>query len=265
MVEKNFQDIKALILDIDGVIWNDEQPIGNLNEIFTRIKARNFRIVLATNNSTRSPGQYIQKLDALGVQLQRSQIVNSAQSAASYLRANFSQKSPIYIIGEIGLAEAVADYGFTIEEYPNQVVAVVVGMDRTLTYEKLKNATQLIRSGAAFIGSNPDKTFPTPNGLVPGAGSIIAAIEAATGVQPTILGKPNPEIYRVAMERLETMPEETLVIGDRLETDIQGAQICKCRTAIVLSGVTTIDQAHHWRPRPDIIADDLSQIIFEIL
>jgi 4-nitrophenyl phosphatase len=258
-------DIKALILDMDGVIWEGDRTIGNLPEIFKKINANNWRVVLATNNATRSPDQYIQKLREYGVHLNKWQILNSAQTAASYLQSNFPQGSPVYIIGETGLFEAVLDYGFSIEEQPNHVVAVVVGLDRTVTYEKLKFATLLIREGAVFIGTNPDKTLPTPIGLVPGAGSILAAIEAATDVKPIIIGKPRPEIYNLAMERLMSRPEETLVVGDRLETDILGAQTCGCRTAIVLSGVSTEDQVDKWQPIPDIIANDLSEIVFEIL
>lgn len=259
------QDIKALILDMDGVIWEEDRAIGNLPKIFDRINLNNWRVILATNNATRSPDQYIQKLNEFGVHLKKWQILNSAQSAAAYLQTKFSPGSSIYIIGEAGLFEAVADSGFSIEECPERVAAVVVGLDRNLTYEKLKNAALFIRAGAAFIGSNPDKTLPTPIGLVPGAGAILAALEAATGVKPVIAGKPHPEIYQIALERLASKPEETLVVGDRLETDILGAQSCGCRTALVLSGVSTKDQAEQWQPQPDIIADNLSEIVFEIL
>jgi 4-nitrophenyl phosphatase len=138
---------------------------------------------------------------------------------------------------------------------------VVAGMDRKLTYDKLRRATLLIRAGAPFIGTNPDKTFPVPEGLIPGAGSILAALETATGVTPLIMGKPSPAMYEVALMRLGTSPAETLVIGDRLETDIEGAQKIGCRTGLVLSGVTTAVQARLWKPQPDIIAENLESIV----
>lgn len=259
------KDIKALILDIDGVIWKDDQPIGNLAIIFKEIQNRNWKVVLATNNSTRTIEQYLQKLAEFRVYLEKTQIINSAQTVAARLLKSFPPGSSIYVVGEAGLTEAVINHGFILEEKPRTAVAVVVGMDRNLTYEKLKNATMLIRDGAAFIGSNPDKTFPTPNGLVPGAGSILAAIEAATNVQPIITGKPNPEIYQLAMERMESKPHETLVVGDRLETDILGAQQCGCLTAVVLSGVSSKEQVAEWRSPIDIVGDDLHQIVFDIL
>jgi 4-nitrophenyl phosphatase len=265
MLNKFSREIVALILDVDGVIWKDDQPIGNLTEIFTEIKRRNWQVVLATNNSTRTVDQYLEKLMELGVSLEKWQIINSAQTVSAYLRDNIYPGSSIYMIGGAGLAEAILEQGFMLEDAPNRAAAVVVGMDRNLTYEKLKDATLLIRAGAAFIGSNPDKTFPTPTGLVPGAGSILAALEAATNVTPIITGKPNPEIYRIAMERLGSSPEKTLVVGDRLETDILGAQTCGCCTAIVLSGVSTKNQAFEWQPPVDIIADNLNQLVFDLL
>jgi 4-nitrophenyl phosphatase len=137
-------------------------------------------------------------------------------------------------------------------------------MDRTLTYEKLTRATLLIRSGAQFIGSNPDRTFPTPEGLAPGAGAILAALEAATDQQPLILGKPAPELYRIAMRRMNVGPENTLVVGDRLGTDVIGAQQLGCRTGLVLSGVTTLEAAREWDPAPDWIAKDLSDLLEKI-
>lgn len=261
----NTNKLKSLILDMDGVLWQDEQPIGDLRKIFNEIHRRNWRVIFATNNSTKTVNQYLHKLYTFGVQIEKWQVVNSAQTVADYLKESFPPSSNVYIVGEDGLTEAVSDYGFSIENSSKSAVAVVVGMDRRLTYEKIKVATLLIRKGAAFIGSNPDKTFPTPEGLTPGAGSILAAIEAATGVKPTITGKPNERIYNIALKRLKTTSKETLAIGDRLETDIRGAQICGCNTALVLSGVSTKEQAEKWVPKPDFIADNLTQLIFDIL
>jgi 4-nitrophenyl phosphatase len=143
-------------------------------------------------------------------------------------------------------------------------MAVVAGMDREITYEKLRTATLLIRSGVPFIGTNPDKTFPIPGGFTPGTGAILAAIQAASDQEPVICGKPSPEMYWVALNRMNLTPTETLVVGDRAETDIIGAQAIGCRTALVLSGVTTAKQAKSWAPPPDIIAADLSEVLKRI-
>ncbi len=251
--------IRALILDMDGVLWRSTQPIGNLPEIFERIAQMGWKAVLATNNATLSVEQYLSKLQDFGVSLKPWQLVNSSQAAAHYLKERHAQGGPVYVVGEEGLISTLQGAGFYLAD--RDVLAVVAGMDRGLTFNKLRLATLLIRAGAPFIGTNPDRTFPTPEGQIPGAGAILAAIEAATGIQPLIMGKPSPEMYRIALERLGTTPGQTLVVGDRLETDIAGAQALGCLTGLVLSGVTSAEAAHRWSPVPDFIADNLSGLL----
>jgi len=251
--------IQAAILDMDGVLWRDDQAIGNLPEIFAWFERRGWKVTLATNNATKSVQQYLEKLRRFGVNLKPDQIVNSAQAAAHHLRQRYPQGGAVYVIGEEALLQALTEAGFSLSE--SDALAVVVAMDRQLTYEKLKRACLLIRKGALFVGTNPDRTFPTPEGLVPGAGALLAALEAATGVQPVIVGKPAPEMYHVALQRMQVAPENTLVIGDRLETDIAGAQRIGCRTALVLSGVTNAQEARAWQPAPDWIAADLTSLL----
>lgn len=251
--------IDALILDMDGVLWRGSEAIGNLNSIFIQIDKLGWKVIFATNNATRSPQQYVNLLASFGVNVEQWQIVTSAAAVTYFLANQFPKGGPIYIIGEQGLIDACADQGF----YQSAIdaIAVVVGLDRNLTYEKLKIATLLIRRGIPFIGTNPDLTFPTPQGLVPGAGSILAALSAATSVLPMIAGKPEPTIYKIALERLELSPAQVLVIGDRPETDIAGAQKIGCHTALVLSGVTNQEQANLWKPPPDLISSDLESIV----
>lgn len=251
--------IKALILDMDGVLWRGDQAIGDLASIFEQLKQRGLRFVLATNNATLTVTDYQSKLRRFGVMVEAWQIVNSSQAAAHYLKSRFPAGGNVFVVGESGLKDTLAEYGF--KQADQNVVAVVAGMDRSLTYEKLLKATLLIRGGALFIGTNPDRSFPLPEGLGPGAGAILAALEVATDVPPLIIGKPAPEMYRVALERLGTQPEETLVVGDRLETDIAGAQAIGCRTALVLSGVSTDEAAHAWRPEPDWIEANLAEVV----
>jgi len=251
--------IKALILDMDGVLWRDDQPIGDLSSIFAEISRRNLKVTLATNNATRSVEQYLMKLERFGVMLEPEQIVNSSLAAAHYLSRRFPEKGNVYIVGEEGLFSTLRKHGFVHSQ--ENVLAVIGSLDRQLTFEKLNQATMIIRSGVPFIGTNPDRTFPTPDGLIPGAGSILAAIEAATQVQPVIVGKPSPEMYMVAIDRMKSSPAETLVVGDRLETDIIGAQQLGCPTALVLSGVTGPAAASAWNPTPDYIVEDLTALL----
>lgn len=259
MPDRSLSSISSLILDMDGVLWRDQQPIGNLSAIFQIIEQSGRKVVLATNNATLSVAQYLDKLRRFGVELQSWQIVNSPEATAQYLKRYFPEGGDVYIIGEAGLIETLKAYNFHHNE--TDVCAVVAGLDRQINYEKLKTAAHFIRAGALFIGTNPDRTFPTPQGLAPGAGAILAALQAATDIEPIIIGKPSVEMYHLALERLNARPEQTLVVGDRLETDIVGAQKLGCRAALVLSGVTNESAARAWRPAPDWIAADLSEVI----
>lgn len=244
---------------MDGVLWQGPQPIGDLPSIFNQIQHQGWKVVLATNNSTLTPQRYVERLEMFGVRVEPWQIINSAHAVTNYLTRLYPTGSTVYVIGEAGIIEALVEKGFTIGE--DNVIAVVVGMDRQLSYQKLSRATLLIRSGVPFIGTNPDRTFPIPEGLIPGAGAILAALETATSVKPLIMGKPSPAMYQLALERLGTSPVETLVVGDRLETDIAGAQAIGCRTALVLSGVSTESEGLSWQPQPDIITNDLASLV----
>ena len=262
MTEKKSKSVKAIILDMDGVLWRDNEPIGNLPEIFSEIGMRGWQVSLATNNATRTINQYVEKLANFGVEVQENQIINSAQTAAIYLKKFFPQGGNVYCVGESALSNTILNEGFNIST--KNVVAVVVAMDRKLTYEKLVQATLLIRSGAKFIATNPDRTFPTPVGLVPGTGATLAALEAASEIKPVVVGKPAPEMYQIAMQRMGILPENTLVVGDRLETDIAGAQEIGCRSALVLSGVTSLQKAQAWKPALDWLATDLTSLLAQL-
>lgn len=259
MQERTFHEIKGIILDMDGVLWRDQEPIGDLPAIFNTIKERGWQVILATNNATLTAAQFAEKIGRFGVELDSQQIINSAQATAEYLQARHPQGGQVYVIGEQGLLSELAMKGFyTGVEEP---LAVVVGLDRTITYEKLRIASRFVRGGIPFVATNPDKTYPTPEGQAPGAGTFVAAVMAASDGQPVIIGKPEPEMYRIALGRMGLRASQVLVVGDRLETDIVGAQQLGCLCALVLSGVSTHAQADAWQPAPDFIADDLGSLL----
>lgn len=255
----NRKNIRGLILDMDGVLWLDSTPIGNLSEIFDVIKKKGFRFIMATNNASRASHQYVEKLAGFGVQVEPWQVIGSADATANYLKNRFPDGGEIYAIGEQPLISTLKEEGFT--HGSKNPLAVVVALDRGINYEKLTEATLLLRRGIPFIGTNPDRSYPIPEGQAPGAGAILAALEAASEIQPTVMGKPKPHLYKLALERLGTSPAETLVIGDRLETDILGAQRVGCLAALVLTGVATAQEAEKWSPPLDFIADDLFHLI----
>jgi 4-nitrophenyl phosphatase len=251
--------IQAIILDMDGVVWRGGESIGDLPALFQEMKRRGWKVMLATNNATRSNSQLIERFVRLGVSLESWQVINSGQAAASYLKKRYPQGGPLYIVGEEGLISTMADAGFFhSEDHP---LAVLAGLNRQLTYEMLKQACLFIRSGLPFYGTNPDPTFPSPEGQIPGAGTVIGAIEIAAGVKAHLMGKPSPEMYRVALERLDVEASRTLVVGDRLDTDIEGGQAMGCLTGLVLTGVSTLEEAHQRVPPPDIIAADLTSLL----
>ena len=255
--------IKGLILDMDGVLWKADSPIGDLPAIFARIAALGLKVVFATNNGTRSPEQYQQRLAGYGVQVDSRQVVTSSLCVARLLEHRFPHGGPVFVVGEQGLIQALRDKNFealSVEAAP-AAQALVMGLDRQVSFEKMREATLLVRAGKPFYATNPDKTFPTPRGEIPGAGAWIQVVTTATGVEPIYAGKPFPDIIELALERLGLRTEEALVVGDRLDTDIAAGQAFGSPCALVLSGVSTREQAEAWRPEMDVMAASLAELI----
>lgn len=263
MISDHLPNIKGLIIDMDGVLWRDTEPLGDLPALFSKIKQSGYRMILATNNATRSVNDYYAKLMYFGVKLEDWQIITAAQAVGIYLSEEYPQGCRVFVIGQPSLKETLETYGLTVvgedEKYAQIVVA---SLDYGLTYNKLKHASLLVQSGCEFIGTNPDITLPTPDGFIPGSGTVIGAVEIASGKKAKIIGKPAPLLYQMALQRLELKPGETLGIGDRLETDIAGAQAAGMHTALVLTGASTLAQAHNFNPPPEIITQDLTGLIF---
>ncbi|MBK5108976.1 MAG: HAD-IIA family hydrolase [Anaerolineales bacterium] len=253
------QSVKALILDMDGVLWRDTEPIGDLPAIFNEIDARGWKTAYVTNNATRSVDQYVQKLASFGVAANADQIINSGLATARYLKERYPSGGDVYIIGEQGLFATLGDYGFTHSE--DNPLAVVASLDREVDYQKLKIATAFIRNGIPFLGTNPDPSLPTPGGYIPGTGAILAALSAASGQSPEIMGKPSPVMYQIALTNLEVDPEHALAIGDQMPTDIAAGVEAGCQTALVLTGVSTRETARSFDFQPTYIAEDLAQLI----
>ena len=250
--------IEDLIIDMDGVLYRGDETIPGVEEFFAFLRERPIGFILATNNSTRTAQQYVDKLARIGVEVALSEILTSSQATAMYLETLARPGTKVYVIGEEGLETAVRERGYIISGDGAQFV--VVGMDRRLTYEKLKIATLLILGGARFIGSNPDKTLPTEEGFIPGAGATLAALEASTGVAPTIIGKPEHTIFELALAKLGSSKEDTAMVGDRLETDILGGYNAGLTTILVLSGATTRQDVDSAPIRPDLVFEDIRHL-----
>jgi len=229
--------VRGLVIDMDGVLWQGDTPMPGLHKFFDVLKRRQIKFVLATNNNTQTPEGFVQKARKMGVDVSPEQVVTAAVATVDYLCSKYPPGSRIYVVGEVALKNLISEAGFTLAD--THVNAVVATMDRQLTYEMLKRATLLIRAGADFIGPNPDTSYPTQEGIVPGGGAILAAISAASDCQPLIIGKPESWMFRISMERMQLGVEETASLGDRLATDIAGGQRLGLKTILVLSGIST--------------------------
>lgn len=254
-----WERIRGVILDMDGVLYRGSTPLPGAREIIGFFQEVGIAYALATNNSARTANQYQQVLERMGIVVPVERILTSAMAAAWYLRRLAPQGGTVFVIGEEGLLQEIAAAGFTLSaEDPRFVVS---GLDRTLTYEKLAIACRAISRGAKFIGTNADPILPTEDGFIPGSGAILAAIAKATGVEPVILGKPEAPLVEMALERLGTTPETTAMIGDQLGTDILGGKRLGLRTILVLSGVSRREHIEESGVVPDLVVSGLPELL----
>jgi len=256
-----FSEIDAIIMDMDGVLWTGDLALPGLIPFFEMLRGRGIPFALATNNSGKSPATYVEKLAKSGVSgVRDEQIVTSGTATASYLQTRYPHGTPVHILGGDGLRQVMVEAGFTLADAGAR--AVVVGLDPQLTYDKLKRAALLIRGGADFIATNQDMTIPSSEGLAPGAGSLVAALRAATDCEPGVtIGKPGAPMFEAALRLLGARPEHTLMLGDRLNTDIEGAARLGLRTALVLTGVSTRAEAEAASRPPDGVYDNLLTLL----
>jgi 4-nitrophenyl phosphatase len=250
--------LHGLILDMDGVLWEGETPLPGMAEFLSFLRAENIRRVLATNNASLTPDSYVRKLARMGADVGRDEILTSATATAAYLRTVVRPGEKIFIIGEEGLVRAVEEAGLTAAG-PDDARAdyVVCGMDRGLSWQKLAAATIHLRAGARFIGTNPDLTFPTERGIAHGNGAILAALTAASGVKPTVIGKPYPSLYQMALRQMGIPKAGVAALGDRMETDILGARKAGIKSILVLTGVSSRREAGRSKYRPTLVIEDL--------
>jgi HAD superfamily hydrolase (TIGR01457 family) len=256
--QETLRNLQHLIIDMDGVLYRGKETIPGTSGFLGFLRDRGIGFVLATNNSTRTPQQYVDKLADMGVKVYPREILTSAQATASYLAASAPPGTRIFVVGMDGLWAALHEAGFEMVE--DRAEYVVVGMDFTICYERLAQATLQIRAGARFIGTNPDRTFPSERGIVPGAGALMAFLEAATGVTPTIIGKPGTALLEQAMARMGARATTTAMLGDRLETDILAGRQARLLTLLVLSGVTDRAMLAESELQPDLVFDDVAHL-----
>ncbi len=258
----NLQKIRTVLLDMDGVLYRGNQVLPGARELLAFLDAKDIRYACITNNASLTPAEYETKLAKMGIPMSAALVLTSALVTAHYLRQRYPRGTRVLIVGMGGLREALlADGHFVEDEAAPELV--VQGADFTLTYDRLKVATLAIRGGARYIATNPDRTFPAEEGLIPGAGAVMAALVAATDAEPVVIGKPAPTMFQVAVELLGGEPATSLVIGDRLDTDIGGAINAGLPSLLVLTGVSTRAEADTGPIRPDMIYEDLPALLAE--
>ncbi|MFN4033368.1 MAG: HAD-IIA family hydrolase [Fimbriimonadales bacterium] len=231
----------TFVFDMDGVIYRGSRALPHATEVLNLLQDSGRQVLFLTNNSGATREQYAARLQSMGVNAHPKQFITSAWATALYLQHALNPNARLFVVGERGLCEELHHAGFEIVEQvePETPDAVVVGIDRAFNYERLAHAQHAIRRGARFIATNTDGSYPAEDRLLPGAGAMVAAIAAASGKKPTVIGKPNPQILQPFIERGVLRPERTLLIGDRLDTDIALANLLHIPCALVLTGVAT--------------------------
>ena len=254
--------VKAWIFDMDGVLYRGAEPLPGVADLFAALVLRERPFMLATNNSMSTADEYVKKLETMGIAVSASAILTSAVATRDYLVKAFGDDLGIFVVGMPALKEQLFDgTRFHDVAFPRNVPdAVVIGLDKAFTYEKLATANAAIRAGARFVATNTDATLPTESGLIPGAGSIIAAIQTATGQTPVVVGKPEPLMLHMALQRMGVLPHEAVMVGDRLDTDIVAGERAGMLTVLVLTGVSTRDEIATASTLPDLVFTDLNAV-----
>ena len=258
------QQIKAVIFDLDGVIYRGQTPLPGAGDVTRWLQARDFQTYYFTNNSTKTRESYVELLAGYGVSTDVDHIVTSASLTARYFTDNGLSRARVLVVGEAGLPAELRAVGVRVVRRCGRkpVDYVVVGMDRKFTYAKLHEAQQAILAGATFIATNRDATYPVEGNVIPGGGSIVAAVATAAEKEPLLIGKPSPEAGKLITHAAGVEPHEALMVGDRLETDIEMGRRAGLLTCLVLTGISTRQEAEALPPKnqPHWTVDTIQQV-----
>jgi NagD protein len=255
------REIHSWLMDMDGVLVNEEQAIPGADRFLARLRERGIPFLVLTNNSIYSPRDLVARLAASGLEVPEQAIWTSALATARFLEDQRPGGSA-YVIGESGLTTALHSAGYTLDDRSPDYV--VLGETRTYSFERITRAIRLIADGARFIATNPDPTGPSAAGPLPATGSVAALISRATGVEPYFVGKPNPLMMRSALNAIEAHSESSAMIGDRMDTDIVSGLEAGMETILVLSGLTSREVAERFPFRASQIVDSVADLIDQL-
>lgn len=243
--------LRLVILDLDGVVYRGDRPVDGAVELVGRLHGAGLVVRYATNNSMSTRAAFGQRLRGMGIEADADEIVTSTSATIDYLRRHEPEVRTILAVGAEGMVDELQAAGFQVRHAahlaagapdggdPDRPVdAVLVGLDPLFDDARLAVAVVHVRRGARFIATNADARYPTPTGFLPGAGTMVAAIRDATGVEPLVIGKPEPAMFRAILEATGTLANEALVIGDNPDSDIRAAHRSGIESVLVLTGVT---------------------------
>ncbi|HUW35535.1 MAG TPA: HAD-IIA family hydrolase [Planctomycetota bacterium] len=258
MAPKSLAQIDGLMIDLDGTTYLGDYLLPGAAEFYHAARDLGKRILYITNNSSKSPEQYLGKLRALGIPARNDEVFTSGEATLIYLKQKGCRS--IFPIATTEFRRMMVEAGFAIDdEHPDYVV---LGFDTELTYEKLRTGCLLLKKGARFVASHPDPVCPMAEGEVPDAGSMLALIETATDRKPeVIVGKPNPLMFELGLKRLKVPKASTAMVGDRISTDVAMAEHAGVTSILVLSGVTTPEEAEQSHHRIDYVVQTMADII----
>jgi NagD protein len=255
------REIKSWLMDMDGVLVREELAIPGAAEFLDHLRENGTPFLLLTNNSIYTRRDLAARLSASGLNVPEESIWTSALATAGFLQAQ-RPDGTAFVIGETGLTTALHQAGYTLtERNPDYVV---LGETRTYSFERITQAIRLVENGARFIATNPDPTGPSQQGPLPATGSVAALISHATGVAPYFVGKPNPLMMRSALNAIDAHSETTAMIGDRMDTDVVSGLEAGLETILVLTGVTTREDAERFPYRASRIIDSVAELVDEV-
>src|SRR4051812_7454653 len=250
--------VRAWLSDMDGVLVHEEEPIPGAADFVARLTSTGRPFLLLTNNSIYPPRDLKARLHRSGIDVPEDAIWTSALATAQFLDDQ-RPGGTAYVIGEAGLTTAMHEIGYVMTDRDPEYV--VLGETRTYSFEAITTAIRLIEKGARFIATNPDVSGPSVNGPIPATGSVAALVTKATGVEPYFGGKPNPLMMRSALNRIDAHSETTVMVGDRMDTDVIAGLEAGLRTILVLTGSTRPDQVQRFPYRPTRIVDSVADIV----
>jgi 5'-nucleotidase len=255
------REIRSWLMDMDGVLVREENPIPGAEQFLARLREREMPFLVLTNNSRHTPRDLAARLRLSGLDVPEGSIWTSALATARFLDDQ-RPNGTAFVVGEAGLTTALHEAGYTTSERDPDYV--ILGETRTYSFERITRAIQLVADGARFIATNPDNIGPSPQGPLPATGSVAALISRATGIEPYFVGKPNPLMMRSALNAIDAHSEETAMIGDRMDTDIVSGLEAGLEAILVLTGVTTRADADRRAYRPARIVESVADLIDEL-